>query len=1557
MRNVLGLLIVLALLGWLFVAQLIRSPKFQTFLVHTITKAVSSQLNGNISIGSVDIKFFKTLVINQFLIAGKENDTIVYVGKLEADISIFSIKKKKFLLDELLLNNIQVNITRLGKDSLFNYNKLLYVRTKTSSDTVSRPLDWVLSLKEFDLNQAQVYFRDDKNKLAVATKLSELRIDIHSFDLQKLKFNCADVLIDEPMVKVGVLGTTPKDSLPFKLNLPLQLEVENLAIQQGQFMYDHTDFKVKPNVFDPAHISFSKIEAVLQDISLDGENIGVAIKRLSATDKNKFHFAIARTSYKMNNQFLDLGHADISVNSSRLKAGVRLKYKDLDHLDPSDPDFSFNLAIQQGLFFHRDIGYFEKKTDKFHVDQLAIKGKLAGKLKDFTLKDLDLLVNNKIQLKGSLAAVGMPDIKQSVLTTDKIALFAEINEIQNILPKEIVVPELVRNLGFVQFDGSFRGKINDFLTQGVLNTAIGKATANLSLNYTYTDKIPVYKGVVNFDHINLGKLLQDSLLGFASLDLKVDGKGLKFENLNSHIEGQLHHFDFRGYHYAKADIDGQIQYKKFKGLLNINDSNLVGNMNGMVDLSKQIPAYNFTARLEKLNFMPLRLMNKPWTLSAFAKVDFVGSSIDEMIGQMDLDSVKLFDQQKNKNYQIDYLTLSAQKDYDSRTLVVYSDIFQGEVQGKFRFKDLPKVANQYLLSYFTDQPITDDFDKQVNLNFDISLENTKKILPLFLPDFRNVTMAQIKGNFDSKSKVMNLQSTVKGLQYQNYSLANMNFQAKSNINSLSLNTSVDSIFQKDSLVITPFVLTGNYKDKKMTFNMRLQQQTASSRLNVSGMIQKMDNGFSLKLLPSEIFVNGKKWNIDQRNLISYKDKVLSVAYFTIFHHQEAIKLYTSSSRQNIALEIKRIDLHDVLSNLIQKGNNYYGLINGKIEIRNFLTNPIPMVNLDMKQVIINKDTIGNVLVNSSWDPESKKVNVQTSIVGKYQNIGIKGYYKVDEDDPDPIDLDISINRFTPNFLDNFITEYMYDSRGDFSGKLKLKGTIKKPLLTGFVNINRFETTVNTIHTRYRLKNQIARFSEKGISFDGIMIQDRFNNIAYGGGMIYHQYLTNFFLDIYIKTKKFECLNTNYSQNKVFWGSIFGDAKYTMYGATDGIIDMKLSGKAIEGSDLTLLLGDEKELEKYTFYTFREKNTKKEEKEKKRSLFVKKSGVNIELDVEVTTPCKLHIIFDPLAEDRINAEGTGNIKLKVKKNGEFNIVGDYKVDHGDYLFTFQNAIKRKFYLKSGGSMTFIGDPLQSQINVDAVLRTRASPYDLVATYIDQSDVEIINAAKIQTPLDLNLKLRNNLIKPDISFDISFLSYDNKLKTAFDNLVQSMRNNENELNRQVFGILVLNRFMPPIYSPFPNNNLNSKDFQNTVTEYLANQLSNYVSDWLTNFITDVNFGLKYREYNQSGLTSPELRRELQLSLTKKFANNRLIVNVGGNFDFGQQNQNNTNRNFAGGDLELEYILTKDGNVRIKAFSKGQYDAFNSRSINRTGAGISYRQEFNDANEFKQIIFKKK
>ena len=376
--------------------------------------------------------------------------------------------------------------------------------------------------------------------------------------------------------------------------------------------------------------------------------------------------------------------------------------------------------------------------------------------------------------------------------------------------------------------------------------------------------------------------------------------------------------------------------------------------------------------------------------------------------------------------------------------------------------------------------------------------------------------------------------------------------------------------------------------------------------------------------------------------------------------------------------------------------------------------------------------------------------------------------------------------------------------------------------------------------------------------------------------------------------------------------------------------------------------------------------------------MKVKGVNFILDLDVNPDGVLDIILDPAAGDMLSTRGRGDLKVEILRSGEFSIYGRYEIDEGNYLFTMQNIVNKKFELDKGGTITFKGDVNNAQLDADAVYHVRTSTYDLISDLIAAnnapgSDVDLRARNKIN--VDLLLKMKGVLQSPEISFDIRPLDPDPAVRTYVDNKLQLMRVTESEMNKQVFGLLVMNRFLPAGNSSadaITSGRSIGNSAANTISEFLSSQLSLYTSSFFEGLnVKGLDLLLNFQTYDQISLIGGQnadnlnARKQVQLALTKKFFNNRLSVNVGGNVDFGDNYQSlnpgvttNSKTAYATGDFEVEYILDKNGTWRAKTYNRNDYDNFNNRNINKTGIGISFRQDFDTWGDlFRRIIRKKK
>jgi hypothetical protein len=379
---------------------------------------------------------------------------------------------------------------------------------------------------------------------------------------------------------------------------------------------------------------------------------------------------------------------------------------------------------------------------------------------------------------------------------------------------------------------------------------------------------------------------------------------------------------------------------------------------------------------------------------------------------------------------------------------------------------------------------------------------------------------------------------------------------------------------------------------------------------------------------------------------------------------------------------------------------------------------------------------------------------------------------------------------------------------------------------------------------------------------------------------------------------------------------------------------------------------------YTFFRFVDKDNP--EANIIRQYAKRSTGVEFNIDLSVTPDAEVDLVLSTEQGDIISARGEGNLKIVFDKNQELSIIGNYTVTEGEYLFSMQNVISKRFKIDRGSQIVWAGNPYDARLAITASYSLRASPYDLIEDIVRTSN-ERMQQARIRLLVLLLLNIGGSISDPEITFDIRIPDADPAIRTAVNSKLDFIRLDKNLFDQQVVGLLVLNKFLPVQNAGQNSDNTGSfvTGASNTVSEFVSNQLSNYLSDWLSNFVTDLQLDVNYRTYQSGfegeGTTDFESRRELQLALSKSFLNNRVFVDVGGNFDFsgasGEGTTPVTQRgNNVAGDFEIQYALTPDGRYKLKAFSRGEYDVFTERNRNRTGVGVQYKKEFNN---FKELI----
>lgn len=284
----------------------------------------------------------------------------------------------------------------------------------------------------------------------------------------------------------------------------------------------------------------------------------------------------------------------------------------------------------------------------------------------------------------------------------------------------------------------------------------------------------------------------------------------------------------------------------------------------------------------------------------------------------------------------------------------------------------------------------------------------------------------------------------------------------------------------------------------------------------------------------------------------------------------------------------------------------------------------------------------------------------------------------------------------------------------------------------------------------------------------------------------------------------------------------------------------------------------------------------------------------------------------------------------------------------------NLIKRKFNIKKGSYLLWTGEPTSADIVITAVYKTESAPIDLLNNQLGLLTDEERNTYKQKIPFETELKMNGELLKPNISFDIILPKGNNSVSSEIISKTEAklarLRQEPDELNKQVFALLLLNRFIGE--NPFSSESggTTSSLVRESASKILSQQLNNLASDFIKGF--ELNFDIDSSQDFTTG--KKENKTDLNVGLSKKLLNDRLKVTVGSSFGIEGPEQKNKDTNTIAGDISGEYLVSKDGRYKVRAYRKNLYQVALQGQVIETGVGFIITLDYN---KFQELFHLKK
>ena len=325
----------------------------------------------------------------------------------------------------------------------------------------------------------------------------------------------------------------------------------------------------------------------------------------------------------------------------------------------------------------------------------------------------------------------------------------------SILPTNITVPENM-DIQIV-----FNGMMKSFDTKLDLNCSFGKAQIDANI-----DRQENFNSNLNITGFDLGSLLMDkNLFGPLSMKASISGHGLKVQTVDANIEANFTELFLNRYNYQNLNIIGQLSKEKFDGKISLKDDNLNFDFNGQVNIMPDQEAYKFDLNLLNAKLQRLNFSKDDINVGLKANVDLTGKSVDKLNGSAAVTNINI-GLQGNK-FKIDSLLFTSVNVPNNSELHFKSPFMVLNYKANLSPITLPSILNDFVNNYFPFSATVAPKKqyKASSFNFDLELKKHPVFTELLFPQLKVLEMSPITGRFDSDKKKMEVNATIKKIEY------------------------------------------------------------------------------------------------------------------------------------------------------------------------------------------------------------------------------------------------------------------------------------------------------------------------------------------------------------------------------------------------------------------------------------------------------------------------------------------------------------------------------------------------------------------------------------------------------------------------------------------------------------------------------------------------------------------------------------------------------------------------------------------------------------------------
>ncbi|MGZ3950852.1 MAG: translocation/assembly module TamB domain-containing protein, partial [Flavisolibacter sp.] len=1438
--------------------------------------AQSAPLKLNISdiaLDNINVKFTDVIT---------GSDMFAHIGNLSATIDTLDPYTQHFDIPTIIARNVTARIKQ---------NKPL-VEPKPLAVNVAeaaKPSTMKLDLGTIDLSKINIDYSNDVSDVYTTLNFGQLKGTEKLIDLQNNRVYFDKVALNNSKIAFRLGRKPAAQVVKQQVNQEVEAQkqagwdfrVANLDLENNKLQFDD-DNKPKQNYgLDYSHINASDLTLAVDNFIMNTDSVAMKINKGTVKEKSGFQLDVLRGDilYAFNQTYLR--NIYIKTPGSEIQRSAEMHYASFDALSKDFAETVFNLNIINTRLQVKDILLFAPQlrgnaalsnpNDIWTVNMVG-----NGTLNQLNFQRLQFtgLRNTQLDANGTLTGLMNPKqaggnfrINRFHTTQTDIALFTG----QRLSNAQVNLPE--------EFDitGNISGNAGRLRTNLNLNSSAGFIALNGSFSDLMNPKATSYNASIRTNGLKLGSILrQQDMIGSVSGNFLLNGRGLTPDAINTKFSGNISSLGYNHYQYHDIKATGALRGKTFNVKTDINDPNIDLNLAISGVLSNN-PSFKINGMVDSIKLQPLHFTPDPMVFRG--RIDGTVANLNADNPDLNVLITNALFVAKNDRLPLDTVQLVSGKNDTANYIQLKSDIANAMLVGQYRLSELASVIQNTIQPYFTMTPPA----KTPQLhpyNFKLTADVVyNPIMSQFVPGLTSMQTLHLDGSFATGAG-MNAILTTPYILYNGNEMTNLNVRAFTSAKGLQVQGNIARLKSGSSFDVYNARVNATALNNNIDFSLGIDDAKAKNKYHFSGLLTQPTTGtYAIKLRPDSLLLNYELWTVSPNNQITISPNSVTANDFTLQKGDQRLSINSTGGGNPPPLQVtfNSFRLATITGFIKADSTLVDGLMNGNITFPNIMKQPVFTSDLTINNLSMRQDTLGDVRAQVNSD--GSRYNTNIALTGRGNDASITGSFAPVGNDVN-LDLNLNVRALQLHTMEGAMASAITNASGSVSGNVKIAGTASKPAINGDLGFNNASFALTALGSQFKVDNEKISVTNDGLTFNNFTIRDSANNAMTIDGNILTSNFINYNFNLAVKATNFLVLDSKKAQNKLYYGRLNISTNLHIAGteikpSVDGSVTVN------NGTNLSVVVPQEDPgvVQRDGIVQF--VNMRAPEND---TLFNKYDSVNkasvtgfdITANIEIKKEAIFNVIVDPANGDFLNVRGEAMISAGVDPSGKITMVGNYILAEGAYQISY-NFIQRKFNIVPGSTITWTGEPTTGQLNVNAIYIANTAPIDLVSQQISASDAAIKNTYMQKLPFEVHLNLTGELLKPVVGFDIVLppdKSYpvSNDIITSVESRLNQLRQDQGELNKQVFAVLLLGRFVGE--NPFKSEGatFNAASYaRQSVSNLLTEQLNQLAAGLIQG--VDINFDVTSTDDYTTG--SLQNRTDLNVGLSKRLLSDRLKI----------------------------------------------------------------------------------